>query len=239
MPDSRGVIVLTGWAAGLLVAGVALLLMTGPVLEAVSAAAGPDAVVAAVAAVTAWLVLGWLALGLSLTLGELAAGVWAGTPHGGRRFAALLETLALTPVREAVRSSLRVGAVGLVGGTVAVASISPSAAWASAEPAVARAGLPTADVRETDRLVPPRWPSLDRPAQPVPVLLTQRPAAPPGRDRDPRAASTYRVRVGDTLWSISRRHLGEGSRYGAIQRANRKKIRNPHRIYPGQRLRLP
>jgi nucleoid-associated protein YgaU len=53
---------------------------------------------------------------------------------------------------------------------------------------------------------------------------------------------SYRVHVvkrGETLWSISRRFLKDGSRYAAIVDANRKKIRDPDRIYPRQRLRVP
>lgn len=47
------------------------------------------------------------------------------------------------------------------------------------------------------------------------------------------------VRRGETLSGIARRYLGNGAHYRKIQRANRKKIRNPHRIYPCQVLRLP
>jgi len=54
-----------------------------------------------------------------------------------------------------------------------------------------------------------------------------------------RHARMHVVRRGETLWSISRRYLGDGTRYRVIYRANRGKIRNPHRICPGQRLRLP
>lgn len=53
-----------------------------------------------------------------------------------------------------------------------------------------------------------------------------------------RPARIHVVRRGETLWSISCRHLGDGRRYRTIYRANRGKIRNPHRIWPGQRLRL-
>ncbi|MDQ8697476.1 LysM peptidoglycan-binding domain-containing protein [Hyphomicrobium sp. LHD-15] len=55
-------------------------------------------------------------------------------------------------------------------------------------------------------------------------------------------ARGYRVHVvkrGETLWSISRRVLKDGARYTEIWNANPKKLRNPNRIYPGQRLRVP
>jgi nucleoid-associated protein YgaU len=46
----------------------------------------------------------------------------------------------------------------------------------------------------------------------------------------------YVVRRRDTLWGIAKRYYGKGSKYRKIYRANRRKIRNPNRIYPGQRL---
>lgn len=59
------------------------------------------------------------------------------------------------------------------------------------------------------------------------------------RTRSKRARHVHVVKPGETLWSISRRHLGNGAHYTKVHRANRKQIRNPHRIYPGQVLRLP
>ena len=63
--------------------------------------------------------------------------------------------------------------------------------------------------------------------------------------RDPRAGrtirlpGTYVVARGDTLWHISRRHYRRGYRYWRIYRANRRKIRDPHWIYPCQKFWLP
>ena len=45
------------------------------------------------------------------------------------------------------------------------------------------------------------------------------------------------IRRGDNLWRIARRNYGRGIRYEAIFAANRDRIRNPHRIYPGPGLR--
>jgi nucleoid-associated protein YgaU len=56
-------------------------------------------------------------------------------------------------------------------------------------------------------------------------------AAPP--------SSTTTVTRGDSLWRISQRALGAGTRYAVIYNANRKQIRNPNRIYPGQVFVLP
>ncbi len=58
----------------------------------------------------------------------------------------------------------------------------------------------------------------------------------PGRHRSSR---WYRVRRGDTLWSIARTSLGRGARYREIVALNPRSLRNPNLIRRGQRLRLP
>ena len=47
------------------------------------------------------------------------------------------------------------------------------------------------------------------------------------------------VEKGDTLWAISERTLGKGSRYKEIFEANRPMLSDPDKIYPGQKLRIP
>ena len=146
-------------------------------------------------------------------------------------------------MRDAVRSTLRLGTVGLVGGTVAVTLVAPSAAWAVAEPAGAEASRPSAHVRLTDRVVPRAWPSLDRPSQPVSAPVVAPRPVPGGHEPTP-AASTYQVRAGDTLWSIAAAHLPEGATDQEIARAwprwwraNRAVIGpDPALIRPGQHL---
>ena len=49
----------------------------------------------------------------------------------------------------------------------------------------------------------------------------------------------YTVRRGDTLWDIAEVYYGGGWRYRAIVRDNRRKIRNPHWIYPEQKFHMP
>jgi nucleoid-associated protein YgaU len=51
--------------------------------------------------------------------------------------------------------------------------------------------------------------------------------------------STKIVSRGDTLWRISRATYGDGMRYAVVYRANRERIRDPNRIYPGQIFVLP
>ncbi|GLR92073.1 LysM peptidoglycan-binding domain-containing protein [Bradyrhizobium iriomotense] len=47
------------------------------------------------------------------------------------------------------------------------------------------------------------------------------------------------VSRGDSLWVISRRAYGDGLSYALIYNANRDKIHNPDRIYPGQTFVVP
>lgn len=49
-------------------------------------------------------------------------------------------------------------------------------------------------------------------------------------------ANTYVVKSGDSLWAIAERELGDGSRYGELQRLNGLA---GNMIYPGQVLKLP
>ena len=68
-----------------------------------------------------------------------------------------------------------------------------------------------------------------------------KPAATPekrakGKPHRPRV---YTVRRGDTLWEIAEAYYGGGWHYRAIVRDNRRKIRNPHWIYPRQKFHIP
>ncbi|MNX93003.1 LysM domain/BON superfamily protein [compost metagenome] len=61
----------------------------------------------------------------------------------------------------------------------------------------------------------------------IPVL-TERPSA-----------GWVTVRPGDSLWRMAERAYGRGSQWRAIYRSNRSRIKNPHWIYPGERLWVP
>ena len=50
---------------------------------------------------------------------------------------------------------------------------------------------------------------------------------------------THHVDVGNTLWGISQKFYGDGSRYEIIFAANSTQIRNPNLIYPGQTFIVP
>jgi len=50
---------------------------------------------------------------------------------------------------------------------------------------------------------------------------------------------TYTVVKGDCLWNIAKKYYGSGSSYTKIYNANKDKIKDPNRIYPGQVLIIP
>ena len=47
------------------------------------------------------------------------------------------------------------------------------------------------------------------------------------------------VRPGNNLWLLARSHYGQGARYLVIYEANRERLKDPGKIYPGQVLSLP
>src|SRR5258708_38582099 len=55
---------------------------------------------------------------------------------------------------------------------------------------------------------------------------------------EPKITTTV-VSHGDSLWRISRVAYGVGTRYADVYKANRDRIRDPDRIYPGRIFVLP
>jgi nucleoid-associated protein YgaU len=52
-------------------------------------------------------------------------------------------------------------------------------------------------------------------------------------------AQYYTIESGDTLWGISAKFLGNGSKYLEIFEANREVIEDPDKIFVGQKIRIP
>jgi nucleoid-associated protein YgaU len=53
------------------------------------------------------------------------------------------------------------------------------------------------------------------------------------------AADFHTVEKGDTLWAVSKKAYGDGSKYMKIFEANKPMLSDPDKIYPGQVLRIP
>jgi len=53
------------------------------------------------------------------------------------------------------------------------------------------------------------------------------------------AAEYYEIQSGDTLSAIAKRYYGKASAYMKIFEANREVIKDPNKIYPGQKIRIP
>ncbi len=56
---------------------------------------------------------------------------------------------------------------------------------------------------------------------------------------DGAASQFHQVVRGDTLWAVSKKYYGKGSRYPEIFEANRPMLSHPDKIYVGQVLRIP
>jgi nucleoid-associated protein YgaU len=52
-------------------------------------------------------------------------------------------------------------------------------------------------------------------------------------------ATYYTVQRGDTLSKIAREHYRDASKYPVIFEANKPMLKDPDKIYPGQKLRIP
>jgi len=50
---------------------------------------------------------------------------------------------------------------------------------------------------------------------------------------------TYEVKAGDSLSKIAKRELGDGNAWRKIFEANTDILKDPDKIYPGQKLKIP
>jgi len=69
----------------------------------------------------------------------------------------------------------------------------------------------------------------------APVIVDE----PPLVLEEPTRSTTYVVKKGDSLWRIAGKVYGNPLKWPRIYRANKDKIKNPHRIYPGQEFVIP
>jgi nucleoid-associated protein YgaU len=68
-----------------------------------------------------------------------------------------------------------------------------------------------------------------------------KPSASPAPGPLPSAGGgkTYEIQRGDTLSAIAQRHYGKASEWPKIHEANRDVIKDPDKIYPGQKIIIP
>jgi nucleoid-associated protein YgaU len=110
---------------------------------------------------------------------------------------------------------------------VVAAPAAPAPAAEAPAPVVAAAPAPTPEAPATAA------PVAAAPA--TPAVIGVAPTIVAGAD----GRRVVIVKQGDNLWNIARAAYGEGFRYTTIYRANRKQIRDPDWIYPGQVFRVP
>jgi nucleoid-associated protein YgaU len=91
---------------------------------------------------------------------------------------------------------------------------------------------------------PPPAPEAEAAAPEVVPVAEETPAPEPAPEPEaapepppPPAPRTYTVVSGDTLWAISERFYGDGSKYQVI--ADASGVANPDLIHPGQELTIP
>lgn len=65
------------------------------------------------------------------------------------------------------------------------------------------------------------------------------PASPAPTTPTAGGAKTYEIQSGDTLSAIAKRHYGNANEWPKIYEANRNVIKDPDKIYPGQKITLP
>jgi nucleoid-associated protein YgaU len=61
---------------------------------------------------------------------------------------------------------------------------------------------------------------------------------PPAADNNP-YTQTHVVVAGDSLSKIAQKYYGDASLYNQIFEANRDVLKDPNKIFPGQKLRIP
>ncbi len=58
------------------------------------------------------------------------------------------------------------------------------------------------------------------------------------QEDSPKRVEIYEIKKGDTLWVIAQKFYGDGNRYKKIFEDNKEVIKDPDKIYPGQKIRI-
>jgi nucleoid-associated protein YgaU len=66
-----------------------------------------------------------------------------------------------------------------------------------------------------------------------------KPAAPSAPPAPVERVEFYEIKSGDTLSAIAKTYYGKASLYTKLFEANREVIKDPNKIYPGQKIRVP
>lgn len=160
--------------------------------------------------------------GLTVLTGRADAGATVkaainGKPAGDTRVAADGSwTLAATNPSEKAADSVRLELIDRDGAKLDEANL-PHKVPAASPKVAAKEPATKPDAKELAALVQPT--ATAEPDRPKPRII--------------------RVRRGDSLWRISKRHLGKGRKWAVFYEANKAKIDNPNLIYPGQTLIIP
>lgn len=75
-----------------------------------------------------------------------------------------------------------------------------------------------------------------------PAENVYRPGQPSGAGGQPKssgAAREYTIQPGDSLSKIAKKHYGNADEWQKIYQANKEKIKNPDKIFPGQKIVIP
>ena len=71
------------------------------------------------------------------------------------------------------------------------------------------------------------------------VIADDLKAPPPPPEKPEPKVEYYEIVSGDTLGGIAKKFYGKASKYTTIFEANRDVIKDPNKIYPGQKIRIP
>jgi nucleoid-associated protein YgaU len=189
--------------------------------------------------------------GMQVTDAELLSRLLAGACELDEQLLAALLEEGLPPalaLRRATRGWWHGGAALLLGGALALSSLSSVVAREPAAPltlhtvaAPAGAGLARAAEKVTAgaRAAAPSGLAGAALTPGMTLLIPELSGAAQQGTTPTGQLQTYRVQAGDSLWSIAQQLYGNGSLWSQIYNANQGQIANPNLIFPGQVFNIP